>query len=556
MGVKADHSAGPSPRPIDAVLARETAATEVRHWVRLTRRCNNRCLFCHDAERHDGSNVDTETLFAEIRAGRERGATRLLLSGGEPTIHPAFIELVEFGKRAGYGWVQVVTNGRMFAYDGFTQRAAAAGLSEATVSMHGHTAELHDRLVGVRGAFDQALRGLRNLLRRRFVVSVDVVVSRPNVRHLEDILRFFLAVGVREFDLLHLVPFGRGWNEHRDDLFYDPASERPYVLAALSIAARPDVHLWTNRWPAPLLEGAEPLIQDPQKIEDEVRGGFEGFCAWAKRGIAPDCRGERCPRCFLSHFCDTLEKTRARLAAGSFDVVAASADAALEIGPGARSAVERQTHAALRISAKTAGLASAALSALPRGGQADLEIDVPTPLSLSAGIAARTTRVVARTPADLDEALGLPRALVEIPLDRTTAGLARQAIARAPGRIALRSPGMALLSETVALALAPADLAALSALGAARAEDIPACLSGASAAEVAPTLDLGILDADGTIDVFAFVHAYVKGQCRTRSLRCAECVEVGRCPGAHVNYVRAHGFSWMRPLRGQNGAAR
>jgi pyruvate-formate lyase-activating enzyme len=544
-----------SSRPIDAVLAREAAATEVRQWVRLTRRCNNRCLFCHDADRQDGTNVDAQTLFAEIRAGRERGATRLLLSGGEPTIHPAFIEFVEYGKRAGYGWVQVVTNGRMFAYDGFVQRAAAAGLSEVTVSMHGHTAELHDRLVGVQGAFDQALRGLQNLLRRGLVVSVDIVVSGPNVRQLEDILRFFIGMGVREFDLLHLVPFGRGWNDHRDDLFYDPASEKQYVLAALSFATQPDVHLWTNRWPAPLLEGAEPLIQDPHKIEDEVRGGFDHFCDWAKKGIAPDCRGERCPRCFLSGFCDSLEKTRDRLRNGDFRVVATSAESALRLGPGARAAVDHQNRAAFRISATASVLIAPSLSALPHGGEADLEIDVPAPLDLAPEIAARTRRVVVRAASDLHDALRLPRAIIEIPLDLTTASLARRAIELAPGRIALRTPGRSLLSETVALDLAPAEIVALCAAGTARAEGIPPCLSGASAAQVPPTLDLGILDADGEIDVFAFVRAYITGQCRTRSLRCAACADVGQCPGAHINYVRAHSFSWMRPRRAPNGAS-
>jgi len=385
--------------------------------------------------------------------------------------------------------------------------------------------------------------------------AVDVVVSGPNVRHLEDILRFFLAKGVREFDLLHLVPFGRGWNEHREELFYDPATERPHVLAALSIAARPDVHVWTNRWPAPQLEGAEPLIQDPHKIEDEVRGGLDGFRAWAARGALPECRGERCPRCFLSDFCADLERTRDRLKNGGFRVVAIGAKAASGLGPGARAAIERQTGAAIRISADTADLVAPALSALPRGASADLELDVRGPLSLSPSAAGRVTRVVARTEADLDDALRLPRATVEVPLERTTVALARRAMDKAPGRIALRQPGRALLSETVARSLAPADVAAICARGSARAEDVPACLAGASATRVPPTLDLGILDADGEIDVFAFVQAYIENGFRTRSLRCANCVDVGRCPGAHINYVRAHGFSWMRPRRDPSGAA-
>ena len=202
-------------------LAREGAAVEERHWVRLTRRCNNRCLFCHDSERQDGTNVPLDEVLAQVRAGRARGAERLVLSGGEATLHPGFLEAVAAGRAAGYRWVQVISNGRMFAYDKFTRQAAAAGLDEATVSVHGHTPELHDALAGARGAFAQALRGIRNLQAAGRVVSVDVVVCRPNVRHLGDILQLFLGMGVTEFDLLHLIPHGRAEGAERERLAYD-----------------------------------------------------------------------------------------------------------------------------------------------------------------------------------------------------------------------------------------------------------------------------------------------------------------------------------------------
>ncbi|HEY3358548.1 MAG TPA: radical SAM protein [Polyangia bacterium] len=536
------------------VVAREAAATEERQWVRLTKRCNNRCLFCHDAYRHDGGIIDPEEIRAQIRAGRERGATRLILSGGEPTIHPAFLDFVAYGREVGYTWLQTISNGRMFAYDKFVRRAIAAGLCEATLSMHGHTPELYDRLVGVGGAFPQALKGLRNLLAAGLVVSVDVVVSKLNVRHLPDLLRFYLGLGVREFDLLHLIPFGRGFDEHRDVLFYDPAEERPYILEALQLALRPDVHLWTNRWPAPLLEGVEQLIQDPHKINDEVRGGFDNFSGFVRGGAKPDCHGDRCQHCFLARFCRTLIDTRERLLGGTFAAVAVDAQAAAGLGAGARAAIERQGGAALRVTAASPAALERSLAALPRGAAADLELDVPGLAKLPPGLAPRVRRVVVRRAADLAAALALPRALVEIPVDRATVAVARQALAEAPARVVLRPPGRELLSQTVELDLSPAELAALTASGA-RCEGIPACLGAPRPVTAAgATLDAAILDGDGVIDVFAFVHGYIRDHYRTRSLRCAACAEAAACDGAHINTVRAHGFGWMRPIAG-GGAA-
>jgi MoaA/NifB/PqqE/SkfB family radical SAM enzyme len=540
-------AAAPDAPALDAVVAREGAAQEVRQWVRLTRRCNNRCLFCHDALRHDGTAVPVEHAREEIAAGRSRGAERLVLSGGEPTIHPAFVDLVAAGRAAGYRWVQAITNGRMFAYDRFAERAVAAGLDEVTVSLHGHTPELHDGLVGVQGAFAQTLRGIRTLQRLGRVVSVDVVVCRPNVRHLAEMLRAFLALGLREFDLLHLVPFGRAFEEHREDLYFDPGAERGHVLEALELRRRPDVHVWTNRWPAALLEGAEELIQDPLKVLDEVRGTAEGFEAWLGAGEEPECRGERCRRCFLEGFCRDLAAARRRLLDGSFEVVAVDVGAA-PLQPGAAAALARQETAALRVRASGPEDLARALRALPRGGDAELELDLDALGALPAAIAARTRRAVVRRVEDLAAALALPRAELEIPLERSALEAARRAVAAAPERVVLRSRGRTRLAEVRSEDLAPAEIAGAAA--GVRAEGVPPCLAP-RARPPAATLDAATLSPDGALELLPLARAWVRDGYRTRSLRCEDCAAGAGCPGAHVNYVRAHGFGWMAPLPGE-----
>lgn len=105
---------------VDAkIVEHEEAAHEKRNWVRLTYDCNDRCIFCLDSHTHDGTNRDCEEIRAQILDGRRKGAQRLILSGGEPTIHPDFVKFVKLGNLAGYRKVQTVTNGRLFAYPDF-----------------------------------------------------------------------------------------------------------------------------------------------------------------------------------------------------------------------------------------------------------------------------------------------------------------------------------------------------------------------------------------------------------------------------------------------------
>src|SRR5437660_1699958 len=243
------------------IAQHEDAAHEKRNWIRLTAQCNNRCTFCLDSDAHYGTNISPMTVKAQIVDGRKKGATRLILSGGEPTIHPNYVEFIALGRKMAYRRIQTVTNGRMFSYQPFLSRCIDAGLQEITFSVHGPNAKIHDALVGVRGAFEQEVQGIKAALSDgRPIVNIDIVINRGNVKQLPEMLRMFTAMGVHEFDLLQVVPFGRAFTEGRDTLFYDLEEMRPYLLEAFAYSKLPDMHIWLNRFPPQHLETYEHLI--------------------------------------------------------------------------------------------------------------------------------------------------------------------------------------------------------------------------------------------------------------------------------------------------------
>lgn len=290
-------------------MTAQAAAPEGRQWVRLTRVCNQRCLFCLDRDAQDGGFLTVEAVRRNLAAGRRLGHSRVVLSGGEPTLHPEYIGIIALARKLGYTHVQTITNGRRFCYGNFLASAMEAGLREITFSMHGHTPELHDRLVHVKGAFVQALTGLRQALRTPgLIVSVDVVINRLNLPVLRELLEFYIGLGVGEFDLLALVPFGDAWR-HREELFCD-LSEPEHLRnlrRALELSRRPELHIWTNRLRPDVLEGFERLIQPPEKILDELRGRKMGFTRLLRKGRMMGCRGPSCGLCFMKNFCADLD---------------------------------------------------------------------------------------------------------------------------------------------------------------------------------------------------------------------------------------------------------
>ncbi len=304
-------------------VEKEDAAHQKRNWVRLTFDCNDRCVFCLDAHTHNGTNRSREQIKAQILDGRRKGAERLILSGGEPTIHPDFIQFIKLGRMAGYKKIQTVTNGRLFAYREFLTRCIDAGLGEITFSIHGVNGRIHDALVGTKGAFEQEIKGLQNALDDgRVIINIDVCVNRGNVKTLPDLLEKFTNMGIYEYDLLHVIPFGRAYTEGKETLFYDLEEMRPYLVKAFEYSKRPNMHIWLNRFPVPHLEGFENLIQDPYKLNDEVRGRKEEYELLLDHGVPLDCRApHRCSHCYLEPICDELEDVRETVATSNFEVI-------------------------------------------------------------------------------------------------------------------------------------------------------------------------------------------------------------------------------------------
>ncbi len=543
----------------DKDAVKEAAAHHKRHWVRVTRLCNQRCTFCLDSMNQDGTMIDVESLKAYILLGRRMGRERLILSGGEASVHPQFIELIRYGRQVGYEWIQTVTNGMMFSYKKFAVAAAQAGLNEATVSMHGHTAHLHDKLTGTPLAFVTGIKGIQNLQATgKVVVNIDVVINKQNYKFLPDIIEYYYKLGIREFDLLHIVPFGRGFDEHRHSLFFDLNDAVPYFRKAFAWADKPGMYLWTNRLPVTYLEGAERLIQDPHKLASEFDGGRHNFEGYLRKGLKPDCHGERCDYCFLDGPCrQTMFPYREQLEAGSFEVVRVDSRMAWP-GTPARDKFERQQPQRLILTARDSEDAHSALTTLGFSGAAlTVQLDPgadPAPLNTSAPRPIQ--RWIASTPADAERLLQLPasESEIEVELDKPMAAwlLANpQWLAAAQGRLIGALPLHSTLSASKERDVDPAVLAQLAKAGL-TLKNVAPCIALAPV-ETADRmlLDAKLLDGAGDLHLDRYVHHYVQQAYYAKSVRCGLCSASETCPGMPINWLRHFGFAAMQPLDDQ-----
>ena len=190
--------------------------------------CNNNCIFCSNMADRD-FNSPTEEVLRKIDRGYKQGFRILEFIGGEITIRPDFFDLVSYAKKIGFEDVRITSNGRLFSYPEFTQKAWQAGLKVVVVSLYGHNKRLHEAVTRTPGSFKQCVQGIKNISKIKGMdLIINTVVSRINYKFLYQIGQFIHQLGVREWHPLELLPDGRG-AEHYDILAVPYKELSPYI---------------------------------------------------------------------------------------------------------------------------------------------------------------------------------------------------------------------------------------------------------------------------------------------------------------------------------------
>jgi hypothetical protein len=83
-------------------------------------------------------------------------------TSGEPTTNPALPRWVKIARDQGVRRVSVMTNARALSSEPYLRKLLAAGMSRFYVSIHGHTAKLHEGLTRTPDSFDQTVAGIES----------------------------------------------------------------------------------------------------------------------------------------------------------------------------------------------------------------------------------------------------------------------------------------------------------------------------------------------------------------------------------------------------------
>jgi heme d1 biosynthesis radical SAM protein NirJ len=190
----------------------------------LIRRCNLACQHCYSisADVDFPGELTTPEIYATMDDLRAFGVPVLILSGGEPLLHPDVFAISKRAKTMGF-YVGLSTNGTLID-EVLLPGIADVGYDYVGISLDG-TAATHDRFRRKQGAFDASLGGVRRCRDAGLKVGLRFTLTQDNARDLPALLELMETERIDKFYLSHLNYGGRGNVNRKTDAHHRTTRE-------------------------------------------------------------------------------------------------------------------------------------------------------------------------------------------------------------------------------------------------------------------------------------------------------------------------------------------
>lgn len=270
-------------------------------------KCNAKCIFCvvgipeNPIQENKYNNL--ENIVNDLEIGYKNGYRGLVLSGGEPTIHPHIVKTIKKAKDIGYKHIEMKTNGIKLENYEFTKAISEAGLDTFCISIHGPDAKTHDYLVGVPGAFNKIKKAIENIKK---IYGVNLItptcIQKDNYKLLPQTIDFLLDLGTTHICLTFVETNGSA-KSHFNKVVPRYKNVIPYLYEAIEKIKESNI-LWNiHGFPMCLVPGYEYFSLDIARHDSGLAGtDIHDYNTYEKEHFRKKDEIV-CNNCILDSFC-------------------------------------------------------------------------------------------------------------------------------------------------------------------------------------------------------------------------------------------------------------
>jgi len=183
----------------------------------VTPSCDLFCEFCFVESEQGLQHPPLKVPLRILDKLAEAEVFEVRLFGGEFFTYPHWREVMEYAFAKNF-FLSFVSNGTHITPE-VIEVMKACDINAGSISLHG-PAEVHDKITGLKGSFETAVRGITLCLQAGIQISILTTLTKVNRGTLDQLLDDLEKRGVRGFSygVSRLAPYGRAredWEENK-----------------------------------------------------------------------------------------------------------------------------------------------------------------------------------------------------------------------------------------------------------------------------------------------------------------------------------------------------
>lgn len=169
----------------------------MRTYLYLSYKCNCNCFFCASDETNMIKS-NNEVCYEDAKRFllNSPSKNKLIISGGEPTIHNDFLKIVKFAKQH-YDHITLMTNGIKFSDMAFLKATIDAGVEKISIPFYSANENEHNDMVRNPNAFKNVIKGLSNInsldLAGKVEVQIKLLLAKFTFQRIPNSIDFLAA---------------------------------------------------------------------------------------------------------------------------------------------------------------------------------------------------------------------------------------------------------------------------------------------------------------------------------------------------------------------------
>lgn len=174
--------------------------------LELTEACNLKCKFCYNSC-EPAYCGDAYGIIDQLESD---GVLELVLTGGEPSNHPDFFDILKYACNR-IPRVMVQSNGVNFGSVEMFKRLITEPISSVNFSLHG-LKPVHESLTQVTGSFELTVQAIKWCVDAGIRVASNMVLTAWNFdrENIEQLMSLHSELGMHEMTVTRFIPCGCG----------------------------------------------------------------------------------------------------------------------------------------------------------------------------------------------------------------------------------------------------------------------------------------------------------------------------------------------------------